>query len=431
MLWKSTEDKSLLREWNWLQSIAVFMVISNVFMPFFAGLLALWVLLSRGWRSLVTPINIAYFWLSVWMILTTLTAFDIGTAAGGLANFLPYFLLAATTSYIVRTPAQFIHLLWLFVLSSVLVSSFGIFQAILDRPDWIFPKVIFNSYPIPMGFSGDRRIQSFFGHFNETAIYLLMILPIAFHFAVGKVKSITKFQRAVAVIALTLGIGVLIMTGSRNAWGLAMIGAVFLAIYYRQWKLVAGFAVVTLAIAWAVFGSRLGLGGEGLRSLLPQGFVNRLISTVDPQMGDFASTADRLNAWQFAISLISQHPIQGWGLRNFTKVATFMNFDLRGLPHEHNLFLAIAVGSGVPALIAFVGILGKTIWLASRKLVAIETEGMIVIVAISVILFLLSCCLDLVLYEPRISMLLWYLLGSMEGVATMKQYIVPLHGGNS
>jgi O-antigen ligase len=90
------------------------------------------------------------------------------------------------------------------------------------------------------------------------------------------------------------------------------------------------------------------------------------------------------------------------------------------LPHEHNLFLAIAVGSGIPALIAFVSILGKTIWLASRKLVALETEGMIVIVAISIILFLLSCCLDLVLYEPRISMLLWYLLGSMEGVANMK-----------
>jgi len=424
MLWKSAEDKSSSKEWNWLQNIAIFMVVSNLFMPFFAGLLTIWVLFSRGWRAIATPINIAYFWLSVWMILTTFTAFDIGTAAGGLANFLPYFLVAAATSYIVRTPAQFIHLMWLFVLSSTLISSFGILQALIDRPDWIVPKVIFDSYPIPMGFSGDRRIQSIFGHFNETAIYLLMILPIALHFAVGKVKSITKSQRVIATIALALGICVLIMTGSRNAWGLALIGAISLAIYYRQWKLVTGFAVIMLAIAWAIFGSRFGLGGEGLRSLLPQGFVNRLISTVDPQMGDFASTADRLNAWQFASSLISQHPIQGWGLRNFTKVATFMNFDLRGLPHEHNLFLAIAVGSGIPALIAFVGILGKTIWLASRKLVALETEGMIVIVAISIILFLLSCCLDLVLYEPRISMLLWYLLGSMEGVANMKPLLV-------
>ncbi|OIP79166.1 MAG: lipid A core--O-antigen ligase [Oscillatoriales cyanobacterium CG2_30_44_21] len=384
------------------------------------GGLEIWVLSSRGWRSLATPINIAYFWLSIWMTLSTFTAFDVGIAAGGLANFLPYFLLAATTSYVVRTSAQFIHLMWLFVLSSLLVSSFGILQALIDRPDWIFPKVIFDSYPIPMGFSSDRRIQSFFGHFNETAIYLLMILPIAFHFAVGKVKSITKSQRVIAAIALALGISVLIMTGSRNAWGLALIGAVLVAIYYRQWKLVVGFAVITLAIAWAVFGSRFGLGGEGLRSLLPQGFVNRLISTVDPRMGDFASTSDRLNAWQFASSLISEHPIQGWGLRNFTKVAASMNFNLRGLPHEHNLFLAIAVGSGIPALIAFVGILGKTIWLASGKLVISETEGISMIVAIAVILFLLSCCLDLVLYEPRISMLLWYFLGSLEGVATQK-----------
>lgn len=350
------------------------------------------------------------------MILTTLTAWDFGAAAVGLANFLPFFLLAATTSYIVRTPAQFIHFLWLFVVGSILVSGFGILQALLDRPDWIFPKAIFDSYIIPMGFSSDRRIQSLFGHFNETAIYLLMILPIALHFAIGKVKSISKLQRIIAAIALCLGLAILIMTGSRNAWGLALIGAVIMAIYYRQWLIVSGFTVVTLAIAWAVFGSRFGIGGEWLRSLLPQGFVLRLASTLDPSLGDYASTADRLNAWQFATSLISQHPLQGWGLRNFPKVAAGMNFDLRGLPHEHNLFLAIAVGAGIPALLGLVAIM---FWIFKRSLHSTmikQTEGMIVIVAITIVLCLMSGWLDIVIYEPRVSMLFWYLLGSMDGL---------------
>lgn len=416
MLWKSTEDDELSLEWNWLQSFAIFMVISNVFMPIVGSLLALRVVFRYGWRAIATPVNQAYFGLSLWMIFTTLIAFNIPTAAGGLANFLPYFFLAAITSYIIRTPTQFIHLLWLLVLSSIMVSGFGILQAVIDRPDWIFPKVIFDSYPIPMGFSPDRRIQSFFGHFNETAAYLLMILPIALHFALGKVKSISKSQRAIAAIALALGTCVLILTGSRNAWGLAILGAVALAIYYRQWQLVAGFGIISLIIAWGVFGQEFGLGGEIVRSLLPEGFVNRLASTVDPKLGGYASTADRLNVWQFALSLISQHPIQGWGLRNFPLVAESMGYDLRGLPHEHNLFLAIAVGAGIPALLGFIGIIGWTIWTSFKSALIKDSEGMIVVVVIGVMLFLMSGWLDLVLYEPRLSMLLWLLLGGMYGL---------------
>ncbi len=417
MLWKPTEDDELRLEWKWLQSVAIFMVISNVFMPVFTIFLALFVLFKHGWKVIATPVNRAYFWLSIWMIFTTRIAFNPALASGGLANFLPYFLLAAITSYIIRTRAQFIHFLWLLVFSSIFVSGFGILQAIINRPDWIFPKVIFDSYPIPMGFSPDRRIQSFFGHFNETAIYLLMLLPIAFHFAIGKVKSISKSQRWIAIVALALGICVLILTGSRNAWGLAILGFGLLALYYRQWKLLAGLGFVLLILAWAVFGQEFGLGGEALRSLLPEGFVNRLASTIDPKLGDYASTADRLNAWQLALSLISQHPIQGWGLRNFPLIAKSMGYDLHGLPHEHNLFLAIAVGSGIPALIGFVSIIGWTIWISIKSTIAKETEGTIFVAAIGVVLCLLSGWLDLVFYEPRISMLLWGVLGGMYGLA--------------
>ena len=421
MLWKPTEDDELRLEWNWLQNIAIFMVISNVFMPAFTLLLALFVLFKHGWQAIATPVNRAYFWLSLWMIFTTIIAFNPATAAGGLANFLPYFLLAAITGYIIRTPAQFIHFLWLLVFSSIFVSGFGILQAIINRPDWIFPKVIFDSYPIPMGFSPDRRIQSFFGHFNETAIYLLTLLPIAFHFAVGKVKSISKSQQAIAVIALALGTCVLILTGSRNAWGLAILGGVVLAIYYRQWKLIAGFGVVLLIMTWAAFGEKFGLGNEAVRSLLPEGFVNRIASTIDPKLGDYASTADRLNAWQFALSIISQHPFQGWGLRNFPLIAESMGYDLRGLPHEHNFYLAIAVGSGMPALCGFISIIVWTLWRSVKSAIASESEGTMSVVAISIILCLLSGWLDLVFYEPRISMLLWALLGSMYGLAKSKK----------
>ena len=154
--------------------------------------------------------------------------------------------------------------------------------------------------------------------------------------------------------------------------------------------------------------------------------MNRLASTVDPKLGDYASTADRLNVWQFALSLIAQHPIQGWGLRNFSAIAESVGYDLRGLPHEHNLFLAIAVGSGIPALIGFFGIIIWTIWRSLSSVFVKETEGLMVVTAIGIGLFFLSGWLDLVIYEPRISMLLWYLLGSLYGLVSPQHHKLPL-----
>jgi len=130
-----------------------------------------------------------------------------------------------------------------------------------------------------------------------------------------------------------------------------------------------------------------------------------------------------VNAWQFALSLIYQHPIQGWGLRNFPLIAQSMGYDLRGLPHEHNFFMAIAVGSGIPALIGFIATIIWTIWASLKSKFAQQTEGTIVIVAISIILCILSGWLDIVFYEPRISMLLWLLLGSIYGLAKSSQSI--------
>ncbi|MDX2254833.1 MAG: O-antigen ligase family protein [Pseudanabaenaceae cyanobacterium bins.39] len=422
------EAKSDLGEWKWLQKVALLMTISNVLMPFFASLIAFSVLFRYGWRAIATPLNIAYLWLSLWMIFTTFTAFNFSIAAGGLANFIPYFLLAATTSYIVRTPEQFRQFLWLLIVGSICVSGFGLIQAIVNRPDWILPQIVFESYPISMGFSGDRRIQSIFGHFNETAIYLLMLLPINLHFAIGKVKTITKSQQIITAIALAMNIAVLIMTGSRNAWTLAVIGSLLITIYYRQWKLLSLGLLCTLLVAWGIFGQKLGIGGEIIRSLLPEGFVQRLSSAIDPSMADYGSTNDRLNAWNYALYLIKTHPIQGWGLRNFPAIAQSTGYDLRGLPHEHNLFFAIATGSGIPALIAIISITFWNIKAALKPQLIDQTEGLVIVTAIAIVLFGLSGLLDVVLYDPRISMLLWYLLGSLYGLALFNR--VDLHSSH-
>jgi O-antigen ligase len=408
-------DPELNLYWYWLQTLVLILPLNNAVSPVFAMFLLGLFLVRRGWRDLDTPVNRGWLVLAGWLVITTLLAFDISVAWTGLWNFLPFFLLFAIAAFLIQTPTQFQHLAYLWVVSSIPVGVLGVIQALINRPNWFLPH-LFGSYKIGLGFSQDGRVTSLFGHYNEAALYLALILPIACHFALGKVRD-GKMQQVVGAIALGLGLATLMLAGSRNAWAIVALGFVMLAIYYRFWYLVAGISLGAGVIAWAAWGSLLGIGGEWLRPLFPGGFINRLVSTFDPSQRDFVSTLYRLDAWQFAMRLIQQHPIQGWGLRSFDLIAATQGYDLKGLPHEHNLYLSLAVGAGLPALCGFLGIVGWVIYLGLRAKLSHQIEGLVAVTVVAIALYLIFGILDVVFYEPRINILSWLLLAGIYGAS--------------
>jgi O-antigen ligase len=420
-LWMRSPDPELNLYWYWLQTLVLILPLNNAVSPVFAMFLLGLFLVRRGWRNLDTPVNRGWLVLAGWLVITTLLAFDISVAWTGLWNFLPFFLLFAIAAFLIQTPAQFQHLAYLWVVSSIPVGALGVIQALINRPNWFLPH-LFGSYEISLGFSQDGRVTSLFGHYNEAALYLALVLPIACHFALGKVKD-GKIKQAVAAIALGLGIATLMLAGSRNAWAIVALGFVVLAIYYRFWYLVAGISLGAGAIAWAAWGSLLGIGGEWLRPLFPGGFINRLVSTFDPSQRDFVSTLYRLDAWQYAVRLIQQHPIQGWGLRSFDLIAAMQGYDLKGLPHEHNFYLALGVGAGLPALCGFVGMVGWIIYLGLKAKVSSQVKGLVAVTVVAIALYFIFGMLDVVFYEPRINILSWLLLAGVY--AASKFAVVP------
>ncbi|NKB17542.1 MAG: O-antigen ligase family protein [Pseudanabaena sp. CRU_2_10] len=406
--------------WYWLQTLVLILPLNNAISPVAGMLLMGLFLIKRGWRELDTSINRGWLMLAGWLIVTALIAFEPSVAWTGLWNFLPFFLLFAIASFLIQTPTQFHHIAYLWVLSSIPVGLLGVVQAGLNQPDWRLPR-LFGSYEINLGFSPDGRVASLFGHYNEAALYLAMVMPIACHFALGKINEIDKganrTKQIWTAIALGLGIATIILTGSRNAWAIAAIGFGLLAIYYRFWYLVLGLSLGGGLVSWAAWGPLLGLGGEWLRPLFPGGFINRLTSAIDPSRKDYVSTLYRLDAWQFAVNLVQQHPIQGWGLRSFDLIAATLGHNLHGLPHEHNLYLAIAVGAGLPALFGFLGMLGWAIVLGLKAKLPDQTKGLVVVTVVAISLYLMFGILDVVFYEPRVNMLSWLLLAGVYGVS--------------
>ncbi|MFN3361413.1 MAG: O-antigen ligase family protein [Pseudanabaenaceae cyanobacterium] len=334
--------------------------------------------------------------LALWLLLSLLFAPDRLTALLGLLDFIPFMVFAIVVSHLAKGEEGQERIARNLVISSIPISLFGLFQVIFNRPDLHLPR-LFSSYIIPLGKSSDGRILSLFGHFNELGIFLVMVLPLMVYF----INHSSGKDRWIGLVALPIGLICLYFSGSRNAWAVATIGCLILSLYYRFWLgtvAILSIVVTLVAAVWLPW-------AEGLRVLFPRSLVARLASTFDPSRTDFFSTSSRWNAWQIAVDLINQRPITGWGLRNFPIVAKMQGKDLMGLPHEHNLYLSIATGSGL---------IGLGLFLASVLLPLLpkrEELPLRFMFRCSVGLYLLSCILDITLYEPRISLLFWLFLG--------------------
>ena len=417
--------------WYGLQAVVLILPLTHVISVAMLLLLIVVFLAQQGWRILDTPVNRGWLGLAGWMIIATSIAFDPSVAWTGLLNFLPFFLLFSIASFLIQTPAQLQHIARLWVLSSLPVSLLGILQGLLNKPDWTLPR-LWGSYEITLGMSPDHRVASLFGHFNEAAIYLILILPISLYFALDKSPDkspLPKGGRGVLFLIPILTLVTLVLLGSRNAWALSSIAIFVMAIYYRYLWVPIGLSVGTLAIGWAVWGTKLGVGGEWLRDLLPSGLVNRLASAIDPTLGDYASTQNRLDAWRFAVDLIQKHPIQGWGFRSFDLIAANLGHDLHGLPHEHNFYLTLAVGAGLPALFGFLGLVGWIFYGGFRTKLATIDRGLVFSIGLGFFLFLLSGMLDVLFYEPRVNALSWLMLAGIYGISLGDNHVDVQHLG--
>ena len=388
----------------WLRAIACILPWNNVLSSALGLFFSVFFGIKHRLNCLDTPINRGWLFFSSWLILTTFFAYDFSLAWTGLLNFLPFILFRAIARFLLIDFVQKIQIAWLTTLGSLFVGVLGILQIVIDRPDWQFPR-LFTSYILNLGMSSDRRITSYFGHFNELAIYLLLVFPLAIFF----LKNGSDQQRIIAAIALFMDSICLYFSGSRNAWTLAAMALMAIALYYRSWRILFVLTLGGLATAWAVFGEVLGIGGEWLQIFFPSSFVQRLQSAFDPSLSDFASTGDRLNAWKFALDLIAQRPILGWGLRSFPKIAADFSYDLRGLPHEHNFYLLLAVGAGIPAVIGFSSLIIATAWQKFQHSSTNAERDLRFLTWLAIAMFFLFSLVDVPMYEPRVNLLFWLL----------------------
>ena len=382
------------------------------------GALGLFVSSIRIWQLyfrqiIAIRLNQALGILAVLLIISSIFAEDPTAAWLGLANFLPFFLLFTALRELITKPDRLQRLSWVLILPSlpIVVLGLGQLYAAWDTPAWLESLLGWGLVPggVPPG-----RMSSVFIYTNFLAIYLAIALVLALGLWLETWKE-PKPKQTLTLLLLTIillaDISGLILTSSRNAWGLAVISFLAYA-FYLGWRwLVWGVVGAATAILWASFAPNL--GGTQLRIIVPAFFWARL----SDQIYDRPVETLRITQWQFCWDLIKQRPWFGWGLRNFTQLyEAKMNY---WFGHPHNLFLMLGVETGIFATMLFIGIVGFVVYRASLLLINWSNDGS-KLIYFSYLVGFSSCILfnlfDVTIFDLRVNAIGWILLGAISGV---------------
>ncbi len=347
------------------------------------------------------PLNLVLVGLMIWIGIVTILANDWQLSWPGVFVYLPFPLFFLAMSQALRSASARIGVIQVVVVSSVIVLILGYGQYWLG---WHVRLDLFGLFLFGLKL-GDRP-TSIFTSANTLAIYLVMVLSLAVGLAWGDRK------RALALIVIGLGIPLLVLTRSRNGWAVAWIGILGFLGVERRWGWIVGF----LGLSSLPVGAAL--DWWGLRQIVPALIWQRLAETIDRQAEFFSSTLNRLDAWSFALEMIRDRPLQGWGWQSFAALyQAQIPPPPENLGHAHHLYLNLAAEGGIIFLIVSLSIWG---WILARGWQAWRwtDPGMKPILLglnMALICYFVSGLLDSVYLDGRINLLVWTLLACVNG----------------
>ncbi|WP_293986132.1 O-antigen ligase [uncultured Megasphaera sp.] len=188
------------------------------------------------------------------------------------------------------------------------------------------------------------RLFGSFSSPNSLAGILILLLPVALFGIIRWYRACPKAVGAACLVSM-IALGILIATGSRNAY-ISFAVTFFLLLYFswrqRDWLVVKVMAACIVA-ACLVF------------AVLAPGLVSQRLNKDVRQDG-------RVYLMQVAVQLIEETPLVGVGLGNWGKVY-HERFEADNPNHEvnmqspHNIYLQIWSESGLIGLAGFLGLI--------------------------------------------------------------------------
>ncbi|MDB9308301.1 O-antigen ligase family protein [Aphanizomenon sp. CS-733/32] len=406
--------------WNWLQ----FGLISLPLSPFLGGI-SIVVASLLTWRKQYhiisdRPIHKGFALLSILLLITTGFASGKLDAVLGLFNFIPFFFFFTGLTPLIQTPAQLRQIAWIMVFGSVPVLIIGFGQLFLGwNFQFQFLWIVFDWIVAPeKSLSG--RMTANFMHPNTLAAYLVTIFILGLGLWLENYHKLKQKNRLIIflTVAVCANFIALILTNSRNGWGITIFACLAYALY-KGWRLIvaAVFTITSFCFLAAFAPSPI---AQFFRLFVPYGIWARLNDDMFP---DRPVGLMRKTQWEFAWNLTQQYPLTGSGLRSFGGLyKTQMQIDVN---HPHNLFLMLSAETGLITTLLFCGLLIWILMTASQILWQsryIEPENHLVFLSYLITFsgWILFNTVDVTTFDIRLNTLSWVFLAALSGV--MYQY---------
>ncbi|OBQ11930.1 MAG: polymerase [Anabaena sp. LE011-02] len=423
-------NSHLQTPWNWLQ----FGLLSCPLSPFLGGI-SIVVASLLTWRKqsrLISnrPIHKGFALLSILLLITTGFAYHKLDAFLGLFNFIPFFFFFTGLTSLMQTPNQLRQISWIMVFGSVPVLIIGFGQLFLG---WNFRFqvlwIVFDWIVAPeKSLSG--RMASNFMHPNTLAAYLVTIFILGLGLLLENYHKLKQKNRLIIFLTITVFANfiALILTNSRNGWGITIFACLVYALY-QGWRLIVA-AVVSITSCFFLAAFAPSPIAQFFRLFVPYGIWARLNDDMFP---DRPLELMRKTQWEFAWNLTQQHPLTGSGLRSFSGLyKTQMRIDVN---HPHNLFLMLSAETGLITTLLFCGLLAWILIAASQILfnnknkipdffkksgisASIEPENRLIFFSylITFIGWILFNTVDVTTFDIRLNTLSWVFVAALCGV---------------
>ncbi len=424
-------SERFLRLWRWGQGMFAIFPLLPTYGSIGLLLIAGVAIQQQRREVLKRPLSWGFLLLTLWLLLTSFTAQFPQPAWLGIANLIPFFIVFLGFNLLIETPRQLRRLAWLGIPCALVVAIVGIGQMTLG---WTTPEALqpFLGWTLAQQGNPSGRLASVFMYANLAGAYFLVMFTIT----LGLWAEAYRWRRqqrwqwlgltgAVVILALAL-----ILTSSRNAWLMALLVTTVFIVYLQWYSLVAIAAGIVSAIAAAAFApSPINLW---LQKIIPR----YLWARVNDQMySDRAIETLRSTQWDFTWDLIQQRPFFGWGLRNFTPL--YQEATGIWLGHPHNLPLMLGAEIGIPGLLLLLILVGSaiaqgaillTLWSEFSPTPGTQQWQQDQLIFFTFILaFLALTCfnlLDVTLFDLRVNLLAWLLLGGISGVSHYHRHLL-------
>ena len=275
-----------------------------------------------------------------------------------------YFMILKS---ILRTRKDWMIFFSIFVVGSVLVSLFAIYQK-------FGPVEIF-------------RVSSMVGSPAFLASYLLLVVFLGLILAFKTQKPLLRY---VYLLSVVLNSVVIYFTATRGVILAGIVGVMLFSLFYifvkqntvkrsllRKFALMVFIVAVILSVAFWTFKDT-----DFIRQ-------NRVFTRFATMFSD-PSVTFRLVIWEMAWDGVKERPVLGWGQENFMVVYTkYFNPEVYGLDvwadRVHNIVLDWLTNAGFLGLFFYLSIFGAvfwSLWLVLRRELISTAEGITITTAL-------------------------------------------------